>query len=156
MKSHLLAILCILLLCAGVWAQDPNPQMSKLAWIAGCWKGGDKTQKEEQWTKLAGRTMFGVGRTIRDGNTMTYDFLQIREKGPEVLYIALPDGGAPVTFKLEKLTDSEAIFENDEHEFPKRIRYQKQTDGSLLVAVEGEDHDRQKRVEFPMKRVKCD
>ena len=100
--------------------------------------------------------MFGVGRTIRDGNTMTYDFLQIREKGAAILYIALPDGGGAVTFKLVKLTGDEATFENDANEFPKRIRYLRQTDGSLIVAVEGEDHDRQKRVEFPMKRVSCD
>jgi hypothetical protein len=154
--NHLLAILCILLVSAGAGAQDPNPQMSKLAWIAGCWKGGDKTQKEEQWTKLAGGTMLGVGRTIKDGKTITYDFLQIREKGPEILLIAHPDGGAAVYFKLGTVSDSEAVFENDTIKFPRRIRYQRQADGSLIVAIEGKEEDRQKRYESPMQRVKCD
>jgi len=143
-------------LSAGVGAQDPNPQMSKLAWIAGCWKGNDRSQKEEQWTKLAGRTMFGISRTIRDGKTTTYDFLQIREKGPEIILIAHPDGGEAVYFRLEKVNDSEAVFENDELKFPHRIRYQRQTDGSLLVAIEGEQGDRNRRYEYPMQRVKCD
>jgi uncharacterized protein DUF6265 len=154
-KIHFSAIVCILLMCAGVGAQDPNPRMSKLAWISGCWKGSGKAQKEEQWTKLAGGTMFGVGRTIKDGQTTTFDFLEIREKGPEILLIAHPDGGEAAFFKLGTVSDTEAVFENDKVQFPRKIRYQKQADGSLLIAIEGRE-GRTRRYDYPMQRVKCD
>jgi Domain of unknown function (DUF6265) len=155
-RNQLLPISGILLLCAGAWAQEPDSQMSKLAWIAGCWKGGETTQTEEQWTKLTAGSMFGVGRTIRDGKTVSFEFMQIREKGPDILYIAQPEGAPAVPFKLVKLNNMEAIFENDQHDFPQRIAYQRQIDGSLLAAIEGVNSGKAKRIEFPMKRVRCD
>lgn len=154
---RLSTIVCLLLLGVGVGAQAPNLQMSKLDWIAGCWKGGDQaTQTEEQWTKLAGGTMLGLSRTIKDGQTASYEFLQIREKGGDIFYVAQPNGGAAVPFKLVKLNANVAIFENPDHDFPQRIIYLRSIDGSLLAAIEGEEKGKPKRIEFPMTRVRCD
>jgi hypothetical protein len=100
--------------------------------------------------------MLGVGRTIKDGKTASYEFLQIREKGDDIFYIAQPNGAAPVQFKLVKMNPNEAIFENPDHDFPQRIIYQRSIDGSLLAAIEGEEKGKPKRVEFAMKRVRCD
>lgn len=156
MRIRLSPIPYILLLCAGAAAQDSSSQMSKLAWISGCWKGGDKIQSEEQWTKIAAGTMLGVARTIKDGQTASFEFLQIRQKGDDILYIAQPNGGTAVSFKLVKLNPNEAIFENPEHDFPQRIIYVRVIDGSLLAAIEGTEKGKPKRIEFPMKRVRCD
>jgi len=137
-------------------AQNPSPEMAKLAWISGCWKGEGQIQTEEQWTKLAAGSMIGMGRTIANGKTVFHEFLQIRDRADGVFYIAQPNGGAAVPFKLVKVNDNEALFENPQHDFPQRILYQRQNDGSLLAAIEGQENGKPKRVDFTMKRVKCD
>lgn len=51
MKIHLLMVLCVTLVGTVIYAQNGNPEMMKLTWISGCWKGDGKIQIEEQWTK---------------------------------------------------------------------------------------------------------
>jgi len=143
------------LLWAGTYAQDA-PEMAKLAWIAGCWKSEGPVQTEEQWTKLAGQSMLGVGRTIKEGKTIFYEFLQIREQNDGIFYIAQPNGEKATAFKLVKVNATQAIFENPQHDFPQRIIYQRLVDGSLLAAIEGEEKGKSKRIEFAMKRARCD
>ena len=156
MRKSLPAKLGVILLSAGVGAQENSPEMWKLGFISGCWKGGDKVQiLEEQWTRPAGQTMLGIGRTIKDGKTEFYEFLQIRERSDGIFYIAEPNGQKAVSFKLVKVNDSQAIFENPQHDFPQRIVYQKTIDGSLLATLEGTESGKAKLVEFAMKRVRC-
>lgn len=130
----------------------------KLSWIAGCWqgemRGGAKTQ--EQWMKPEGDSMLGMSRTVVNGKTPFFEFLQIKREGDDLVYIARPQGKDPTPFKLVKLNDNAAIFENLEHDFPQRIVYQRQIDGSLFAVIEGEEKGKTKRVEFPMQRVRCD
>ena len=144
------------LLYSSCFAQNPSPEMAKLAWISGCWKGEGAIQTEEQWTKLEAGSMLGMSRTIANGKTMFHEFLQIRDRADGVFYIAQPNGGTAVPFKLVKVNDNEALFENPQHDFPQRILYQRQNDGSLIAAIEGEEKGKPKRVDFSMKRVKCD
>jgi hypothetical protein len=156
LKQYLLATSCLILLGAIAPGQAAGPELAKLGWISGCWKGDGQTQTEEQWTKLAGGSMLGIGRTIADGKTVFYEFLQIRQRDDGIFYIAQPDGGTAVEFKLVKVNSTQAIFENLQHEFPQRIIYQRQIDDSLAAAIEGEEKGKPKRVEFAMKRVRCD
>ncbi len=130
--------------------------MAKLAWISGCWKAGGNVQTEEHWTNIAAQSMLGMGRTIANGKTVFHEFLQIRDRADGIVYIAQPNGGTAVEFKLVKINDNEAVFENPQHDFPQRITYQRVIDGSLVAAIEGQEKGKPKRVEFAMKRVRCD
>jgi hypothetical protein len=115
---------------------------------------GGKTQ--EQWMRPEGNSMLGMSRTVVNGKTPFFEFLQIRPDGEDMVYLARPQGKEPTSFKLVKINESVAIFENPQHDFPQRIAYQRQIDGSLLAVIEGEEKGKPKRVEFPMKRVRCD
>ena len=151
----LVGILCTIFY--PVSAVQTNPTFDKLSWMAGCWEGkmgAGKTQ--EQWMRPEGNSMLGMSRTVVGGKTPFFEFLQIKLDGQDVFYIARPQGKEPTPFKLVKLNDSAAVFENLQHDFPQRIAYQRQIDGSLLAAIEGEEKGKPKRVEFPMQRVKCD
>ena len=48
------------------------------------------------------------------------------------------------------------VFENPQHDFPQRIIYRLEKDGSLLARIEGVNQGREKGINFPMKRAKCD
>jgi hypothetical protein len=145
----------LILLSVSVFAQG-HPEMAKLAWISGCWKSEGDVQTEEQWTKLEGQSMLGMSRSIANGKTVSHEFLQIRDRADGIFYIAQPNGGTAVPFKLVKINENEAVFENPQHDFPQRITYLRSIDGSLVAAIEGEEKGKPKRIEFMMKHVRCD
>lgn len=153
--AMMIAVTCTLLL--PVAARQTTASLDKLSWIAGCWQGQMGTGKtQEQWMKPEGDSMLGMSRTVVNGKTPFFEFLQIKRDGEDLVYLARPQGKDPTPFKLVKLNESAAVFENLQHDFPQRISYQRQIDGSLIATLEGEDKGKPKRVEFPMQRVKCD
>ena len=137
-------------------AQDT--ELSALAWLAGCWASerGD-AGSGEQWTPLAGGTMLGVGRTVRNSETIDHEFLQIRRNAEgKIVYIALPSGQAETSFVLTSAGENSFTFENPDHDFPQRIIYRALADGGLLVRIEGSRDGVLRGVDFPMQRVACD
>ncbi len=151
------------LLCAGllifgtVAAQEKKNTIADFAWLAGCWDGsGGGREYLEQWMKPSGQTLLGVSRTVVGGKTVEYEFVKIHEQEGEIFYTAKPSGQPEASFKLIKYANKEAVFENPEHDFPQRIIYRLEKDGSLAAAIEGMSKGKLKKIDFPMKRAKCD
>lgn len=137
--------------------QDTKPTVADLAWLAGCWDGSTaKREYSEQWMKPSGQTLLGMSRTVVNGKTVAFEFLQIREQEGEIYYIAKPSGQAEASFKLIKHGKQEAVFENPGHDFPQRIIYRLAEDGSLAAAIEGMSNGKMKKIDFLMKRIACD
>ena len=138
--------------------QTPKPTINDLAWLAGCWQsnmGGREIN--EQWMKPSGRTMLGMGRTVANGKTVEYEFVQIRSKQDgEIYYVAKPSDQTEASFKLIRLQNREAVFENLEHDFPQRIIYRLESDGSLFARVEGMSKGKLRGIDYPMKRARCE
>ena len=120
-------------------AQEKKFSIADLAWIAGSWQTalGGRTLIEEHWTAAAGGTMIGMGRTLAGGKTVFYEYLRIEERPDGVFYVAHPKARPGTDFKLTKIEGQEAWFENPEHDFPKKIIYRKNADGSLFARIEG-------------------
>lgn len=86
----------------------------------------------------AGGSIIGMGRTVSGGHTIEFEYLRIEERASQIYYVASPKGRCPGTdFKLTRLAGQEATFENTEHDFPKRITYKKNPDGSLTASIDG-------------------
>ena len=137
-------------------AAEPAWTISELAWIAGEWQTapGGRAQIEEHWTQPAGGTMIGMGRTIAGGKTVAFEYLRLEQRADAIYYIAHPKARSPGTdFKLTRLTAQEAVFENPQHDFPKRILYRKNPDGSLTASIDaGEGTKSQSFAYLPMRR----
>lgn len=134
----------------------PPAKIEQLAWLAGQWrllKAGRIT--DEHWMAPAGGVMLGMARTVAKGKLLEYEFTQIREgPGGDLFYVARPSGQKEAAFKMSSLTANEVVFENPEHDFPQRIIYTRQADGSILAAIEGPGPDgKTRRVEYPFKKV---
>ena len=57
----------------------------------------------------------------------------------EVFYLAkVASNNLPVPFKLTSCMDNTAIFENTEHDFPKKIAYQLTDRNNIAVSVTGD------------------
>lgn len=160
MKRFLLG----LALPVALLAADPKPAapvaaavaINQLHWLAGRWRM-EKAGRvvDEQWMAPAAGVMLGVSRTVLRGKAIEHEFLQIREgPGGALYYIALPSGQKEAAFQIKSLSATEAVFENLQHDFPQRVSYALQPDGSLLAAIEGPGKDGQmRRVEFPYQRL---
>ena len=153
-------ILLPLLSSLMVSGQEKKSGLENAAWIAGCWQQGDGPDSklyQEQWMKPAAGAMIGMSRNIAKGKLREWEFLMIKEDADgNVYYIAKPSGQTEASFKLTKSTPTESVFENPEHDFPQRIIYRHESDGSLFARIEGTIQGKQKGVDFPMKRVKCE
>ena len=127
-----------------------------VGWLAGCWEnaGGDR-RMDEQWMAPAGGTMFGMSRTVSKGRTVASEFLELRQEGTDVFYIARPSGQAEARFKLIEAAPGRAVFENRAHDFPQAIRYTREADGSLLAQIEGPGDNGTTTIDFPMRRGAC-
>ena len=120
---------------------QPAPAKQSIAgleWMSGDWQTTrDRAQVEEHWTKPAAGTMLGMGRTIVGDRTAEFEYLRIEQRGDEIYFVANPGARCPgADFKLTRLSEQEAMFENPQHDFPKRIIYRKNVDG-LVATVDG-------------------
>ena len=126
-----------------------------LAWMSGDWQtaAGGRAQIEEHWTTPAGGSMIGMGRTIAGDKTVEFEYLRLEQRADAIYYVAHPKARCPGTdFKLTRLSAKEAVFENPQHDFPKRVTYQKNSDGSLTASIDGgEGTKSQKFAYFPMR-----
>ena len=150
--------LVIWLWAALAGAQEQKPSLNDFAWLSGCWeRSGKGREVVEQWMKPAGDLMLGMSRTIANGKAREFEFLQLRQKEDgEIFYVAIPSGQKEAWFKLVKHGPGEAVFENPEHDFPQRIIYRLEKDGSLAARIEGTMQGQLKAVDFPYQRAKCD
>ncbi|HEV7342101.1 MAG TPA: DUF6265 family protein [Sphingopyxis sp.] len=116
-------------------AASPAVAADDLAWLAGQWASetGDRWT-EESWTPPRGGGMLGHSRTGRGDVMREFEFLRIAAGADGTLaYIAQPQGGASVAFRLVRHDTTSATFENAAHDYPQRIHYVR--DGDTLTAT---------------------
>lgn len=120
-----------LILAATLSAVPQTPALP--TWMAGCWeqKSGEDWV-EECWTRARAGQMMGSSRTGKGDLLRWYEHIRITAEGGATTYCALPKGQAGACFKATKVTDGEAVFENEAHDYPQRIRYWR--DGKNLAA----------------------
>src|SRR6476620_6794176 len=152
MKKGVLVALVMLLLTIKAAAQ--TPALVDLAWITGAWQTeGGKRQIEEHWTQAAGGTMLGMSRTVAGEKTVEFEYLRIEQRANGIYYVAHPQARCPGTdFKLTRASATEAVFENPQHDFPKRIIYRKTGDDSLTASIDGGEGT--KSMSFAFKKIK--
>lgn len=130
--------------------------LDELSWLSGCWEGRQRDAViEEIWSKPAGLSMLGLGRTVKNGQTVSFEFMQFRQENDSLVFLAQPQGGPRVPFRLVKSAAEEMTFENLKHDFPQRIIYQRKGQGLLLASIEGTQNGKMQRQEFQMKKVRC-
>jgi len=104
--------------------------MAELAWMAGDWQTdpNGRSTSDEHWARPAGGIMIGMSRTVAGNKLISFESLRIEQRGEAIFYVASVKGRCPATdFKLTRLNAQEAVFENPDHDFPKRIIYRKKS-----------------------------
>ena len=144
----------LVLACAGAaaWAAP----IDSLNWLAGCWASvGGEPGSGEHWTSPAVGTMLSTARTIKNGKTVGWEFVVIREIEPgKLAYVAKPHNQAEAAFPVVKLEDGEVVFENPSHDFPQRIIYKRNGEG-VDARIEGMSKGKLKGIDYPLRRAAC-
>lgn len=144
-------------------AADTKHTIEDLSWLAGGWETANAAERwtDEHWTTPAGGAMLGMSRTVKAGALSEFEYLRIVQKGDDLVYIAHPGGRAPGTeFKMTSLTEGAAgyrrvVFENPEHDFPKRILYVRRPDGTLVATVDAGEGEKTVTYEYhPLRAAK--
>jgi hypothetical protein len=148
------AILAVVFAGASAAAEAPRG-VDRVAWMQGCWTlASEGRTVEEQWMAPRGGAMLGTSRTVKDGRLVEYEFVVLRERGDDLIFMAHPSGQLAGEFPLKSVDATSVVFENTTHDFPQRIGYRRQ--GEQLEAwIEGSVGGATRKVEFSYRRVAC-
>jgi hypothetical protein len=138
--------------CAAAPAADSPPRA--FAWLSGHWCSQSEGQLiEEYWLPPGGSLVLGVGRTVKAGKTVTFEFMRIETRDGATNYLAMHDGLPAVAFRLTASGADWARFENPQHDFPKRVEYRRTSSG-LHAEIAGPGKDGKEAV-IPFDYRRC-
>lgn len=113
--------------------------LQSLEWLLGEWRStGDKTVTTESWTRVSPKTFEGRGetRSKKGKEILNAESLRLVEMSGEVFYWAkVSHNERPIAFKLVDCPGEEAVFENKDHDFPRKIEYRLTKANDLTVVV---------------------
>lgn len=133
----------MLLLVEMAFAQSGFPDF-----LQGTWKVEGK-EIYEHWDKLDDNTLKGFSYKLKNGQMAISEYLDLSRNENGTTYTATvlkQNEGKGIRFELTK-ADSLFAFENPEHDFPKKIVYQKLAGTKVLVRL---SDGKEKEVSYEM------
>ncbi len=134
----------------------PDANITQFKWLEGRWEGMEGDMKTfEDWQPIKGNTIQGIGGVTAGNDTMFSEKIKIEIIDGEFYYVAaVPGNPTPVSFKLIKSENNSTTFENLKNDFPQRVIYTHNADGSLYARIEGRRGGGDSKQEFNFKKVK--
>lgn len=145
MRLFLLFITVVLYL--GSHAQNQFP-----IFIEGTWKM-EGNEIYEHWDMIGPKTLKGFAYEVKNRQMNVTEYAQIEYVNNELVYTASVIGqnqGQSIPFICTQL-DSMWVFENNQHDFPKKIIYQQQSDTVITVEITDGKH---KTIRYQMYKQK--
>jgi hypothetical protein len=106
---------------------EPSP----LDWLTGCWQNASG-EIREVWSDSEDGYYFGYSVVMQDEQVVFFEQMRI-DPGPAPIFNAYPSGLGPSAFPGSEMANSSITFENPDHDYPQKIRYER--DGDKLKAV---------------------
>lgn len=126
------------------------------AWLAGCWalEQGNRLV-EESWMPERGGVMLGMSRTSVSGELKEYEFVMLKVAGSTLEYRVQAGLQPEVVFRATSASAKEVVFENPQHDFPKRVGYRLASRDSMEAWIDGGAGGKGERVVYPYHRAEC-
>jgi len=130
-----------------------EPELADLSWMAGHWASEvDGTRTEEVWLGPGGGFLLALNRTTPKTGRASFEYLRIEQRKDELVYVASPGGKGSTDFPLADIGERFVLFENPEHDFPQRIRYELDAGGALHARVSGNVNGKEEAEEWTWQR----
>lgn len=143
-------------LCAQI--DDPSAVFRELRTLEGTWfMPTDRGDRLEVWSIGDDSTLIGQGFRIREDtrDTVTLETMRIELRDTSIFYVVTVRGqnqNQPVIFRLTEADFEGYLFENPQHDNPKKIRYLLLGNRELQVLTEGKRGNRTVNEEFVFER----
>ena len=148
----------LIIMTVSGWTVQQHSKIKKAEWLVGTWV--NRTQRGdiyETWSKKTSLELSGKSYLLKANDTIVLETVQLIEEANSMLYIPVvknQNEGLPVRFTDRTVSDSVMIFQNLEHDFPQVISYTRINADSLVAEISGTRDGKERRIKFPMKRVK--
>ena len=135
-------------------SENKFDKLQKMEWLVGHWE-----QKlpdgvvSEIWIKENDSTYSGKSYFIKEKDTVHLERIILTQKNETLLYIPTVSGqnnDEPVTFTMLSDTENTFSFENQAHDYPKKITYKKVSPTSLIATISGTQQGKQSQESYPM------
>ncbi len=141
----ILLFLSMLIIISGCDTQEQKTEdlgrFNKLSWMENIWRGkqGD-ARLYESWHKKNFRLMEGISYTTDENGRRVYSQdMRIEQNDNQVFYTIKLPGDQQQTLKLTNVSDTSAVFENQDEGYPAKITYRHPAGDSMVVSLEGEN-----------------
>jgi Domain of unknown function (DUF6265) len=120
-------------------------KFNKLSWIENVWKGKQgNANLYESWHKINFRMFEGISYTTNEtGNRIFSQNMKIEQDDNRIFYIMKLQEKQQKTFKLISVTNSTAVFENEDYGFPHIINYKLKANDAMSITLSGENEGAQ-------------
>lgn len=157
MKAMMIGAVALLACCLSGFTGNDAPGSGDAEWterLVGDWEGNVEGMRyTEEWRRVDAGTFEGVCTTWAGDKPGRVERARVTRFADQWLYLANP-GGARITAFVRVSADADTwVFENKEHDFPKRIGYKLAGRSGLVAWIAGSSDD-EGRMEFMLKRVK--
>lgn len=128
----------------------------KLYTLEGTWKMITKRGDIcEEWKKVDNNHLQSKGYMIKGSDTIINERVALTNTAAGIFYTSTVEdqnNKQPVAFKMTSSENNMFVFENPEHDFPKRIVYKLITTDSLHAYIDDGKEDSKKKQNFYYKR----
>lgn len=132
--------------------------MAPVQFMVGCWRGpasGGNAVYEERFTPPAAGIMLGSSRMFSSSRLISFEYLTVRQAEDAIVFLPAPSGQpSPAVFRLTRSAPDLAWFEDPDHDYPRRIRYEVK-DETLEISIDAGAADPEPR-SWRLDRVSCD
>ncbi len=156
MKLIMAVLVVVFSLSAFIMTGSKKAQFKKLYNLEGTWKMNTKRGViVEEWKKMNKHYLQSKGYIIKGSDTVVNERVALTKTKKGVFYTSTVEeqnNKQPIAFKMTKAENNVFVFENKEHDFPKRIIYKFITADSLHAFADDGNDESKKRQNFYYKR----
>lgn len=109
----------------------------------------------EEWTLSGDNHLKGKGYVMSQLDTVFIEVLEIVAVNDDLIYrvgLSSKQNDELVEFKMTRNLPNEIVFENPEHDFPKKISYEIQDDSNIFVHLNGHEAGKFTEIHFAFVR----
>lgn len=149
--------LIVVMLIALFGCESPAPPSAEklqfpLERLVGKWQDVERDHTFfEQWEIVGENHLLGKGYVMASSDTVFIERLEINTEGDQLFYrvgLSNKDASDLVAFRLTSESNSRIVFENESHDFPKRITYEIDDSSTMRVLLTGHEAGEYTEIEF--------
>lgn len=163
-KIYIVSIVCALFFLHSCKKYDANgneiifEELYKAHWVLGDWQMEDSLGVlTESWTQIDDSTYNGSTYYIKDKkDTIHFEKMELMQNEDLLIYTSTvkgENGNQAVSYRLIEDNDSLLVFENKKHDYPQKLRYQKENDSTIQIVIFGKQNKKETSDNYLLKSV---